>query len=59
LKESRLLVSFFNCNSASYGHTNTWVVAGADEAHHFSMKSACGGFQKRAGTRILLILSVF
>ena len=51
-----LLVGFFYCNSASYGHTNHGVVAGADESHHFYIKSARGGFLRRAVIEAHLIL---
>jgi len=50
-----LLAGFFYSNSYSNGHTNHGVVAGADQTHHFYMKSAFGGFprvKKRAKTSI-------
>ena len=35
----RLLLGFFDGNGHSHGHTNHGVVAGADEAHHFYVRS--------------------
>ena len=39
--EMKLLLALSNCNSASHGHTDHGVVAGAQEAHHLHIKSAC------------------
>ena len=36
-----LLQRFLNSNSHGNGHTDQGVVAGAQEAHHLNVKSAC------------------
>ena len=41
LPESELLQAFLNSNSHGNGHTDHGVVACAQEAHHFHVKSAC------------------
>ena len=38
---TRLLQAFLNSDSNAHGHTDHGVVACAQEAHHFHVKSAC------------------